>query len=401
MRRALAIGIAAVVVSLPACAPLPRRDPVPEAMTERAIIPGIPNCRLWLDRDIKPYTDMIVRRMAREREAAVQAGLRPDALPPIQFLAISGGGDDGAFAAGVLSGWTASGNRPEFTAVTGISAGALIAPFAYLGPKYDDVVRHVATSLRPGDVFHRRNIVSGLLGDGIAGSEPLRRLIEKYVTPELLEEIATEEAKGRALEIGTTDLDAGRQVIWDMGAIAASKAPGALELFRNIMIASTSIPGAVSPIMIDVEVDGRPYQEMHVDGGVITQLFTYPARALPDLEKAIGMKFSRDIHVYLMRNGRLEPEWAPTPRRTLGIGERAISALVQAEGVGDVHRVYRTALQDGVDFNLAYIGSDFRTAAHPMFDSAYMQALYDYGYRLAVSGAAWHKSPPDEPIPRR
>ena len=115
----------------------------------------------------------------------------------------------------------------------------------------------------------------------------------------------------------------------------------------------------------------------------------------------IGRKFSRDIHVYLVRNGRLEPEWSPTPRRTLSIGARAISALIQAEGVGDVHRVYRTALQDGVDFNLAYVGSDFRTAPHPMFDSAYMQALYDYGFGLALNDAAWHKSPPDEPGPSR
>ena len=398
MSRGVAIVIAAMVVSLQGCAPLPRRDPVPEIMTEQAVIPDIPHARLWLDRDIKGYTDMIVRRMARERMAAVRDGLRPGALPPIQFLSISGGGDNGAFAAGVLTGWTASGTRPEFTAVTGISAGALIAPFAYLGPKYDDVLRRVVTSLHPGDVFHERDPLSGLLSDGFASSEPLRRLVEKYVTPELLKEIAREDAKGRALEIGTTDLDAGRQVVWDMGAIAASGAAGALELFRNVMIASTSIPGAVSPVMIDVQVDGRPYQEMHVDGGVITQLFTYPARALPDLEKAIGTRFSRDIHVYLIRNGRLEPEWTPTPRRTLSIGERAIGALVQAEGIGDVHRVYRTALQDGVDFNLAYIGSDFRAASHPMFESAYMRALYDYGYHLAAGGSVWHKSPPDEPV---
>jgi predicted acylesterase/phospholipase RssA len=317
-------------------------------------------------------------------------------MPPINILAISGGGDSGAFAAGVLSGWTASRTRPVFRVVTGVSAGALIAPFVYLGPAYDDVVQRVATSIGPGDVFQDRNRIAGLLSDGMASSAPLRRLVEKYVTSELLVEISKEYAKGRALQIATTDLDAGRQVTWNMGAIASSKAPGALELFRDLMVASTSIPGAVSPVMINVEVAGKHYQEMHVDGGVITQLFAYPSRAVAELEKATGRPLNRAIRVYLIRNGRLDPEWIDTPRRTLAIGGRAISALVQAEGVGDVRRIYRIAKQDNADFNLAYIGPDFASTKHATFDTAYMQGLFDYAYRLARDGAIWRKAPPGE-----
>jgi predicted acylesterase/phospholipase RssA len=179
--------------------------------------------------------------------------------------------------------------------VTGVSAGALIAPFAYLGPAYDEVVRRVATSIGPGDVFQDRNRIAGLLSDGMASSAPLRRLVEKYITPELFAEIAQEYSKGRALQIATTDLDAGRQVTWNMGAIASSTALGALKLFRDIMVASTSIPGAVSPVMINVEVAGKRYQEMHVDGGVITQLFAYPSRAVAELEKATGRPLNRAI----------------------------------------------------------------------------------------------------------
>ena len=181
------------------------------------------------------------------------------------LLAISGGGDAGAFAAGLLAGWTAHGTRPEFRLVTGVSAGALIAPFAFLGSEYDEVIQTVSTSIGPKDVFDTRNPLTGLASDGMADSEPLSRLVAKYVTPEILSAVAAEYAKGRALYVGTTDLDSGRPVSWNMGAIAASEAPGALELFRKVLIAATSIPGAVSPVMIDVEIDGKHFQEMHVD----------------------------------------------------------------------------------------------------------------------------------------
>ena len=388
---------AALVGVLTACAVLPRLNAVPASLTEQAIVPGFPDSRLWLDGDLAPFVQVATSDNARERRALEQQGLPVDPMPPIDFLAISGGGDKGAFAAGVLAGWTASGTRPRFRVVTGVSAGALIAPFAYLGPQYDDIVRRVATSIGPGDVFKPRSRLGGLLSDGMWSSSPLRRLVEKYVTPEVLAEIAEEYGKGRALQIATTDLDAGRQVIWNMGAIASSSKPGALELFRNIMIASISIPGAVSPVMIDVEVNGKRYQEMHVDGGVIAQLFAYPSRAVAALEKATGKPLNRTIRVYVIRNGRLDPEWEDTPRRTLAIGRRAIDSLVQAEGMEDVRRTYRIARQDHANFNLAYIAPDFAAAEHEMFETPYMNALFDYGYRLARENAVWHKAPPDEP----
>jgi len=388
--------VSLAVVALTSCVVLPRLDAVPESLTERATVPGIPDSRLWFDRDLAPFVQVATQDIARERAALEQQGLPVDPMPPINFLAISGGGDNGAFAAGVLTGWSASGQRPVFRVVTGVSAGALIAPFAYLGPAYDDLVRRVATSIGPGDVFLTRNRLAGLLSDGMASSVPLRRLVEQYVTPELLAQIAREYATGRALQIATTDLDAGRQVTWNMGAIASSHAPGALDLFRNIMVASMSIPGVVSPVMIDVEVAGKPYQEMHVDGGVIAQLFAYPTQAVAELERATGKPWTRPIRLYVIRNGRLDPEWTDTPRRTLAIGRRAIDSLVQAQGVEDVIRTYRIARRDNADFHLAYIGSDFPHTKHLMFDTNYMNELFDYGYRLARDGSVWHKAPPGE-----
>jgi hypothetical protein len=391
-------GMAAslAVTALASCAALPRLDAVPESLTEQATVPGIPDSRLWFDRNLAPFVQVATQDLAHERAALKQQGLPVDPMEPLNLLAISGGGDNGAFAAGVLVGWTASGTRPVFRVVTGVSAGALIAPFAYLGPAYDDVVRQVATSIGPGDVFQSRNRLAGLLSDGLSSSAPLRRLVEKYVTRELLAQIANEHTAGRALQIATTDLDAGRVVTWNMGAIASSGAPDALELFRNIMIASVSIPGAVSPVMINVQVAGKHYQEMHVDGGVITQLYAYPPRAVAELERATGKPWTRPIHVYVIRNGRLDPEWSDTPRRTVAIGARAIDSLVQAEGVGDVLRTYLIAKQNKADFNLGYVGSDFSAVKHGMFDSVYMNSLFDYGYRLARDGTVWHKAPPGE-----
>lgn len=190
-------------------------------------------------------------------------------------------------------------------------------------------------------------------------------------------------------------------MIWNMGWIAASQAPGALELFRKIMVASASIPGVVSPVQFDVEVDGRRYQEMHVDGGVIAQTHVYPRQILKEWERATGQPFQRELHFYVVLNGRMLPEWADTKRRTLEIGNRAIRTLVQAQGISDVDRIYATALQDGADFNLAYIGPDFSYPHSEEFDNAYMKLLYDYAYALGVSGKAWHKVPPSEASPPR
>lgn len=393
--------VPAVIVGalLQACGVLPRLDAVPPALTETAVIPGIPNARIWLDRDIDRFIRSVLEDTRRETEALERAGKPTNRMPPAHVLAISGGGDAGAFSAGVLSGWTARGDRPEFKVVTGISVGALVAPFAFLGPEYDHVVRSVATSIGPDDVLRQRGTLLGLASDGMASSDPLARLVAQYVTRETLEAIAREHAEGRVLQVGTTDLDAGRQVVWNMGEIASSNAPGALELFRKVIVASSSIPGAISPVMIDVEVDGKRHQEMHVDGGVISQVFLYPSRMLGELQKATGKPLERELHTYVIRNGRLEPDWYNTKRRTIDIAGRAISSLVQTQGINDVHQLYRIARQDGAAFNLAFIGPDFDVPHAEEFDPVYMKKLYEYGYNITVSGRVWHKAPPNERMP--
>lgn len=372
---------------------LQRRDAVPQALTEQAVIPGIPNARYWLDQDLTLFIRDATLANDREVEALADSELPTDMLPRGYYLAISGGGDAGTFAAGIIAGWTLHGSRPAFKVVTGISAGALVAPFAYLGPEYDGVILGICKAIGPKDVFHSRSVLTRLASDGIADSKPLARLIAKNITAEVLVAIAAQYAKGRLLMIGTTDLDAGRPVTWNMGAIASSGAPGALHLFRNIMVASMSIPGAVSPVMIDVEVDGKQFQEMHVDGGVLTQVFLYPPGTVVALNSVTGARIRRERHFYVIRNGKLEPQWSGTKRRTLSIGGRAISTLIQTQGISDLDRIYRIAQQDGADFNLAYIGSDFDISRNRKFDGEYMKRLFDYAFQLSAKGYPWHKSP--------
>jgi hypothetical protein len=324
------------------------------------------------------------------REVAVlRASGHQGPLATANFLAISGGGEDGAFGAGLLVGWTAAGTRPEFKVVTGVSTGALTAPFAFLGPRYDDQLREVYTAISAEDVLEQRWLLAALFDDAMADNAPLRGLVRRLINQQMLEAIAVEHAKGRILLVGTTDLDARRGVIWNVGKIAASGHPKALELLQNILVASAAIPGAFPPTMIDVEIDGKRYQEMHVDGGTTAQVFMYP----PSLNvRATG--FQRERRVYIIRNARLDPDWSQVGRQTLSIAGRAITSLIQTQGVGDLYRIYTTAERDDVDFNLAFIPDTFTTQLKAPFDREYMKALFDVGYELAVKGYSWAKTPP-------
>ena len=383
------ILLAMLCLGIAGCS-IPERGPgVPQADTERALPLGIPNARFYADGDPATMIREGMRSVEREQAVLRAAGQSTTRMPPVSFLAVSGGGDNGAFGSGLMNGWTQTGTRPEFKIVTGVSTGALIAPFAFLGPEYDPALREVYTSMTPDKVYRARGLPAALFDDAMADTSPLARTIGLYANHQMLEAIAREYRRGRLLMIGTTDLDAQRPVIWNIGAIAASGHPGALDLFRKILRASAAIPGAFQPVFIDVEIDGRKYQEMHVDGGAIAQLFIYPASV--DLS-ANGLPRRRIA--YVIRNARLDPDYAAIERRTVSIAGRAISTMLASSGRNDVLRTYFLSLRDKVDFNLAYIGSDFSAPKSGEFDQSYMRALYDYGVRQALNGRAWHKRPP-------
>ena len=398
----ITVLLTALLLLLQGCATPSRLSAVPVKDTTRAEIPGIPNARFWVDADLNPLIREDLTEFEREEVEWTREGQRGP-LPPAHYLAISGGGDDGAFGAGLLVGWTQAGDRPTFKLVTGVSTGALIAPFAFLGPEYDETLRAVYTQVTPQDIAIPRSLLAALTSDGMADNQPLFRLISQYFTQDLLARIAQEHRKGRLLFIGTTNLDARRPVVWNMGAIAEAAAnnPQALELFRRILLASAAIPGEFPPVMFDVEVDGQPYQEMHVDGGAMRQVFLYPAN-LRDTARQEGIQvFARRVRkAYIIRNARLDPDWATVERSTLTIAGHAISALIQTQGIGDLYRLYLLAQRDGLDFNLAYIGADFTAEHQEDFDTKFMRALFDYGYQLGKKGYPWQKTPPGLTVTR-
>jgi predicted acylesterase/phospholipase RssA len=298
------------------CATPTRQPAVPEEWTTDAEVPGFPGIRYRPQIDIEPWR--LEAGAALEREVALLGGADADGLlPPAVGLAISGGGDKGAFGAGLLVGWTAAGTRPEFKLVTGVSTGALIAPFAFLGPAYDADLQRFYTEISPDDVVHKRSILAIVTSDAMMDNQPLKDTLETIVDRSFLDEIAAEYEKGRLLMIGTVDIDSRQAVVWNMTRIASFPGEEAVQLFRDVMVASAAIPGAFPPTLIDVEVDGEEYQEMHVDGGTLAQVFVYPSshKVKEEVKNATGL--DRERTVYVIRNARLDAEWGSTDRRTM------------------------------------------------------------------------------------
>jgi predicted patatin/cPLA2 family phospholipase len=373
------------------CATLRPRSPLPDALESKVEVPGFPGVRAWGDEISESLTKSARDSIHQERAAYGEAVYKK----PVTFLALSGGGAAGAFGVGVLYGWTEHGDRPQFNMVTGISTGALIAPFAFLGPQYDPLLRSCYTTTRTKDILKMKSLLTVLWREAVADSQPLAKLVAKQVDAQVLAAIAREHAKGRRLFIGTTQLDAQRLVIWDMGAIAAKGTPEALALFRKILVASASIPGAFPPQYIDVTAGGRTYQEMHVDGGTTAEVILYEGALKPFARiRKVAKHGMRPRYLYIIRNSQVSGEWAKVKPRITSIGPRAIATLIKAQGVGDLYRLFAFAKRDYMDYNLAAIPEDFTATKKEEFDPVYMTKLFNLGYEKAKQGFPWQKYPP-------
>jgi predicted patatin/cPLA2 family phospholipase len=318
---------------------------------------------------------------------------------PVSYLALSGGGADGAYGAGVLNGWTAAGTRPRFSVVSGVSTGALIAPFAFLGPAYDATLRDIYTSGVAENLLNTPSIVHALFGSGLFGNTHLRELVARYVGQDMLAAIAAEHAKGRDLLIVTTNLDTQRTVIWDMGRIAAIGSPQALGLFRDILAASASIPVVFPPMLIDAEANGHRFQEMHVDGGVTAPVLTLPEAFL--LQSG-GFAAALRMNIYILINDKVERDFQLVPNSTIDIAARTSASVTKTQIRSVLHETYDFARRNNVGFNLTYIDKDVPSPGSFGFETSYMRSLYQYGYDKAKAGDFWAKTPPsDGSLPSR
>lgn len=388
-----AVALLALSLAFGGCATTERLPAVPLSLAASATPLEIADARFYADTDVARVSALATQAFYRSKAS----GLLDDENGKHKersFLAISGGGDDGAYGAGMLVGWSQRGDRPQFAVVTGVSTGALSAPFVFLGPEYDEQLKRIYTETSAGDVFQPRNFMAAVADDAMADSTPLRNKIAAFLDARMVQRIAEEYEKGRILLILTTNLDQGRSVIWNIGAIAASGHPRSRELIVDILLASATVPGVFPPVMIGVTVDGKSYQEMHVDGGAIAQAFLYPPSfSLKAKMKELGVKNAKPV-AYIIRNGRLYRPEENVERQTLKIAQQAISTMTASSAINDLYRMYLTTKRDGVQFNLAYIEDDFQLAYKGPFDKAYMNALYAHGYEVGLAGYKWHKTPP-------
>lgn len=391
--RALRAALAAVVVfGLAGCSALPR-NAVPIDLMREAVIPGLPEVRAAAGRPSPAMASDLELSFAQESPDDFRAG--PDGSVRYAHLALSGGGPNGAFGAGFLNGWSKTGSRPVFKIVTGVSTGALMAPFAFLGPRYDDALREFYTTTRSRNIFRMLSIIPQLLaGESFAETRPLRELIAQHVDADFLRNVASVHLRGRRLYIGTVDLDSQRFVVWNMGLIAASGHPDSLELFRQVMLASASVPVAFPPVFFEVEAGGRQYDEMHVDGSVAARVF-YNGGLFSFSEaraRATGRPGVEDI--FVIHNGQLLPVPEATARSLRAIALRTLDSAGKAAAVGDLFRIYAIARRENAGYHWVTIPENARLIGNEVFDPVLMTALYELGYCNALAGPVWSTRPP-------
>jgi hypothetical protein len=377
------IVIAAAAALLLGCS-APKRNPVPIEKMTAVEIAGMPGVRAWGDEASPQFQADIEQSIRDEHEAD---------YPPVDgrrsyaALLISGGGDSGSFGAGFLEGWTEAGTRPKFKLVTGISVGALIAPFAFLGSDHDPQLKAAFTTIDRHDIYKRRNVFKVLGSESVVKTDPLAELIAGFLDRDFLEAVAREHDRGRRLYVATTNLDAQRLVIWNMGLIARHADERALELFRRILLASAAIPVAFPPVYFEVVADGERYDEMHVDGGIINQFFFFGATL--DLLEGAGRGT-----VYIIRNDEVGPAPEHIPRKMARIASRSVDTLIKATAIGDLFRVYSIARLGAIDVKYVGIPEDFKKQSQDLFDTEDMRRLFEIGRALALDDAPWRTTPP-------
>lgn len=388
-------GVCAALALLVACGCRPKTHcPTPAAS-------GI-NSRDLIDRRAQAESEELIGvdrflRVTTERGARIREDLlktAPPGRPERNVLCLSGGGSFGAYSAGVLCGWTERGDRPVFDVVTGISTGSLISPFAFLGPKYDAQLKEFYTTLTNDDIFKQRPVRGLLGGEAFADTAPLRKKVGGVITPELMGELATAHQAGRRLFVGTTEVEGGRFVLWDIGEIASRNGPGDRDLIIDVLMGSSALPGIFPPAKIDVTVDGRCYTERHQDGGMSQGVFFHPPY-VPPAERTAETLNPVGTNVYVIVAGKLYTDAAVVQGNALSGAGQAVSTVLTAQVRGDLARMWTYCVVNGMAFRMTAIPAAFaETGSGAEFDPRVMSGLFEEGRRQICAGTAWRSNPP-------
>ena len=372
LQHALPVLFAVSLLSLQGCAHIVRPDSTSLHQG------GTPTMVRTLGAD-QTFSNLSTHSVA-QRVRTLRGGETP------KILAMSGGGANGAFGAGALVGLTRSGSRPDFTVVTGVSAGALIAPYAFLGSAWDSELAEIYTTGQAEHLLQPRGL-GALFGSSIYRGTPLVDLVDHYATDALIQAVAREAATGRLLLIVTTDVETAEPVVWDLGSIAMNGGPKARTLFRDVLVASASVPGMLPPVIIRVQDERTITEEAHVDGTISVPFYVPTWLAEKSAEDVIDR--SQGALVYVIVDGRLGEEPASVPLRTKAILSRSVSA--------GLNHMMRTTLQltatnaelHGEQLQYSAIPVSYPTVATFDFRAERMRPLFGYGYSCAQAGRLW------------
>lgn len=316
----------------------------------------------------------------------------PPVERPLNVLALSAGGKYAAYSAGILCGWTANGSRPNFDIVTGVSSGAILSLYAFLGPQYDHKLKHFFTETNQSDIFPIRPVRNLILNGSLAAPTGLKKIIDQEINCYTLAEIAAAHKAGRRLYLATMNVHTKKLVVWDVGGIACSGRPDALELARKVLLAATAVPALLPPVEFDVVVDGVRYTELHCDAGPVSQTFV---RFGPHECPRPGAKWLAGSQLYCLAAGKIDPD---PISGSLGFVKRigtSVSASLYALYKVELFKLYALCLTSGMQFNLAAIPPETELDVDSTrIQASVMRPLFELGYRTAVQGIAWKSLPP-------
>ena len=320
-------------------------------------------------------------------QSVIRAFDRVDDDGVYTVLALSSGGADGAFGAGVLVGWSQSGTRPQFDVVTGVSTGALMAVLAFLGPENDHLLEKLYTAVSNKDIFRQKGLAAAFT-DSLYDYTPLKKQIEEVVTEELLAKVAAEHAKGRRLYVATTNLDAGELVIWDMGDIANGGRSNPLQHFQKVLRASAAVPGFFPPVYIKPQ-RGVQLRQSHVDGGVKAPILVADGMFESKLKRR---------QMFMVVNGNTSRFNAsqPVSGKLADIARKSIAELMRELMDDTVYRGYVSALNSKMDFYMTAIPDSILPSQVSLdFDPKRMRILFDVGRKIGAAGIeGWANAPP-------
>ncbi len=384
-------GALVILLALAACSTTQRPTPPPE---------GAPVTQAWgtvpilARRDVETSLSESLVSSLQAKFAAYRAD-NPNGKVPYRALALSGGGSRGAYGAGVMSGWTDAGDRPQFDVVTGVSTGALMATHVFLGSEFDDGLS-IYARLTNRDVYSKQRLVSILRAGAAYDTSPLRETITSLITMDILEEVAAEHRAGRRLFVGSTNLDANLFTIWDLGSIANSGRPDRRERYIDALMASAAFPIAFRPVYIEVEGENGTHTQMHADGGIRETAFYFDfieeLHAAAEAANLSKEDFKQEF--FLLINGTVahseDVVYEPVDGRLKDVTTATIGSLMTRVTRGSVFRMWVLAMVDGSDFHISYIPSDFEFNTHTLqFEPEEEKALFELGYEQALRGSAW------------